>query len=515
MSETRVPTKGLGWIGPEVVISCLMLILLVLCSLTYSRYGFTTDEQNGLARARHIFDFFAGGGADDSALTAMDPRNFYGAMADVLALWLQVLFSGIGLDSRHLVSGLFGAIGVYYTFRLGEHLGGRWVGVAAAGFLALTPMWAGYSFINLKDIPFGTSLIAASYYGLKVMGDKQRSWTTLAGLAIWCGALGTSKLTGILLLGFCVVVLLAFWLVQNGWVPFKTLAQRVLICAGIGFLGIAIFSIAFWPQLYLLSPVKTAKAVMQFLNYDPWQGNVLLNGQFFDQDHVPRLYLATYLLITMPLVPLALYLVGVPLALLNKRYAVLGAIILPPAFIAIQFATEAQVYNGFRQFLFTVPFLCIGAGYGLVALSRLGRGVLPRVGALAVFLIFAGSSIYNMATLFPYQYSAYNALVGWTPGAENRFYIDVWRAAQREALQLIDDQLPEGSDRVRVLACGSTLNFERFPRLAAVRNPSDWFDYVIELPRCSPIKTGGLEKVGEVRRQGVLFATVLRAQSPN
>ena len=75
MSETPEPVRGLRWIGPQVVISCLMLILLVLCALTYNRYGFTTDEQNGLVRARHIFDFFAGGGVDDRDLTAMDPRK--------------------------------------------------------------------------------------------------------------------------------------------------------------------------------------------------------------------------------------------------------------------------------------------------------------------------------------------------------------------------------------------------------------------------------------------------------
>ena len=101
------------------------------------------------------------------------------------------------------------------------------------------------------------------------------------------------------------------------------------------------------------------------------------------------------------------------------------------------------------------------------------------------------------------------------PGAENLFYIDVWRSAQREALQIINDQLPEGTERVRVFACGSTLNFERFPRLAAWGDPNDRFDYVIQLPRCSPTKAPNLQVIGEVRRQGVLFATVLRAQSPS
>ena len=511
MPDTIESNTRMRWLIPEVAISGLMLVLLVLCALTYNRYGFTTDELNGLVRANNIYDFFASGGLDDTKLLEIRSENFYGAMADVLALWIQRLFPPVGLDSRHLVSGLFGIIGIYYTYRLGEHVGGRWVGVAAAGFLTLTPMWLGYSFINVKDIPFGTALLAASYYGVKVMGEAKRpGWSTLVGLAIWCGALGTSKLTGILLLGFCVLVLLAFWLLQHGWLPLKTLAQRALLCAGIGFAGIAIFSIAFWPQLYLYSPIQTFKAVLQFLNYDPWRGNVLLDGQFFDQDHVPQLYLVTYLLITMPLLPMALYVVGIPLALLNKRYAMLGVLLLPSAFLGIQMITEAQVYNGYRQFLFTIPFLCIGAGYGLVALGNLGGRMAARIGALAMFVIFAGWSTFTMASLFPYQYSAYNALVGGTAGAEDKYYIDVWRSAQREALQLIEDQLPEGNQRVRVRACGSALNFQPFPRLAAVRNPNEMVDFVIRMPRCSLTNPDGFEVVGEIRRGGVLFAAVLR-----
>ena len=183
---------------------------------------------------------------------------------------------------------------------------------------------------------------------------------------------------------------------------------------------------------------------------------------------------------------------------------------LPPAFLAIQMITEAQVYNGYRQFLFTIPFLCIGAGYGLVALGNLGGRMVARIGVLAVFVIFAGWSTFTMASLFPYQYSAYNALVGGTAGAENRYYIDVWRSAQREALQLIEDQLPEGDQRVRVRACGSALNFKPFPRLTAVRNPDEMVDYVIRMPRCSLSNPDGFDVFGEIRRGGVLFAAVLR-----
>jgi hypothetical protein len=120
-----------------------------------------------------------------------------------------------------------------------------------------------------------------------------------------------------------------------------------------------------------------------------------------------------------------------------------------------------------------------------------------------------------MVSLFPYQYSSYNALVGWTAGAENRFYIDVWRSAQREALQLINDQLPAGSERFGVFACGSPLNFDNFPRLRPVLDPKLPVDYVVRLPRCSLTNPEGFEVIGEVKRQGVLFAAVLRPQRSN
>ncbi len=509
----RTRSRGvMRWLTPEIAITALILVLLVVVGFTWNQYGFTTDELNGLTRARNIVAYLASGWQDPGELTAIRPENFYGAMADVLALLLQKLVPALGLDARHLVSSLFGVAGVYYTYRLGKHLGSGWVGVVAAAFLALTPMWVGYMFLNLKDIPFGTAMLAASYYGLKVMGEARRpSWTTMVGLAIWCGALGTSKLTGILLLGFSVLVLLGFWLLQHGWLPLKTLALRALLCAGLGIAGVALFAIAFWPQLYLYPPDQVFRAVVKFLDYDAWRGTVLINGEFFDQDHVPRHYLVTHLLITMPLFALALYLISAPVSLIAKRYAVLGAIVLPMLFVAIQAITDAQVYNGYRQFLFTVPFICVGCGYALVTLAGIGGSVKWRLAGIGAFAAFAAWMIFVMASLYPYQYSTYNWLVGGTAGAEDRYAIDSWRSAQREAMKLIDNQIPAGVDSVSVYACGSELNFNSFPRLKRVGDPKKPSDFTIRLPRCSLTNPPGFEVVGEVRRGGVLFASVLWA----
>lgn len=502
------------WISPQIVVALLIVLVLAIIAFTYGSYGFTTDEVNGLRRARNIVSYFASSGQETAGIAEFQSRNFYGAMPDVLALLLTQLWPTLGYDSRHLVSALLGAAGITYTYKLGEYLGGRWVGVAAAGFLALTPMWFGYMFINPKDVPFAAALLAASYHGLRLLVDARRpSVATMIGLAVWTGALGSCKLTGVLLLGFAMQFLFGFWSLEHGRPGLARFAGRSTLAAALGLVGIAGFAFFFWPQLFVYTPEQVVKALLQFLNYDPWRGRVLLDGQFFDQDHVPRHYLITYLLITMPLLPLGLCLLGAGLSLWQRRFAVFGAVALPAVFLAIQAVTDAQVYTGFRQFLFTVPFICIGAGYSLVSLSRIARGTAIRVAVVGLFVVFAGWSGFTMVSLFPYQYSYYNALVGGTVGAQDRYYIDVWRSAEREALRRLSEQFPPGATPARVYTCGSALNFAEFPQFVGVRDASKPIDFAISLPRCAVAVPKSFEVVAEVRRGDVLFATVFRPPS--
>ena len=63
----------------------------------------------------------------------------------------------------------FGVAGVYYTYRLGKHLGSGWVGVVAAAFLALTPMWVGY---KLSAFTLSGALAGLAGYLWGALGGK-------------------------------------------------------------------------------------------------------------------------------------------------------------------------------------------------------------------------------------------------------------------------------------------------------------------------------------------------------
>jgi hypothetical protein len=154
------------------------------------------------------------------------------------------------------------------------------------------------------------------------------------------------------------------------------------------------------------------------------------------------------------------------------------------------------------------------AAYPIGLILTLHRSRVVRIATPIVVLIAMIPTLVSMYQLFPYQYSFYNILVGGVPGADGRYYIDVWRSALREALRKIAD-IPNSNDGIHIYySCGSTLNFLEHPGFSPALDVEN-ADYIIVLrrncdPRTSPVYD--LPIVGEVRRQGVLFATIYSRQ---
>jgi Dolichyl-phosphate-mannose-protein mannosyltransferase len=152
--------RFVGLSPPQRTMFVLITALLAIVLATYHRYGFTVDEFKGFYRAKRVFAVLLSGQATEPS----DIDMFHGTAPDVIALALQKAIPQLSYDSRHLIFALFGIAGIYYVYRLAGKFVGEWTGVFAALFLAITPMWFGYMFINHKDIPFATLLVAASYY---------------------------------------------------------------------------------------------------------------------------------------------------------------------------------------------------------------------------------------------------------------------------------------------------------------------------------------------------------------
>ena len=179
------------------------------------------------------------------------------------------------------------------------------------------------------------------------------------------------------------------------------------------------------------------------------------------------------------------------------------------AFLLVQSVTHSREYNGFRHFLFILPYITVAAACALAHVACNSRSLRIRVAGVAALIAFMGVSALGMSRLFPYQYSSYNLLVGGIEGARGRFYVDVRKSAHREALGLLDRASGPGG-APKVYSCGgSTLNYLDYPRMQRVTTPNQ-ADYVVALPRgCPASKFPGFRTVAEVKRGNVLFASVL------
>lgn len=224
----------------------------------------------GFFRAKRVFAVLSSGRMAEPS----DIDMFHGAAPDVIALALQKVIPQLSYDSRHLVFALFGVAGIYYLYRFGSKFVSEWTGVFAALFLAATPMWFGYMFINHKDIPFATLLLAASYYSLLALTGQpasSRFWVK-TGLAL--GLFAATKLVGLLLLAFVVVVYLASLAIfpsQKSLEVPPDVWRRAARLGSAGALGCLIAFLLFWPQFYFgdIAGPGGSQGVSSTLNSSP------------------------------------------------------------------------------------------------------------------------------------------------------------------------------------------------------------------------------------------------------
>ena len=161
-------------------------------------------------------------------------------------------------------------------------------GLFAALFLAATPMWFGYMFINHKDIPFATLLLASTHYSLIALTYNfvSRSLLLKTGAAI--GLLAGTKLAGLLLLPLVVAVFFGslFWLPRVFEVP-KNLTRRIVRLVAVAALGCVVGLFLFFPQLFL-GQINQRGASTRFSEIHKWTKSAG-NDRYYGQNAIsPR-----------------------------------------------------------------------------------------------------------------------------------------------------------------------------------------------------------------------------------
>ncbi|TAK50332.1 MAG: hypothetical protein EPO23_00310 [Xanthobacteraceae bacterium] len=528
-----IPINPAGLVRLPLARICDGLALLAIAVLglvvlmTFRDYGLGWDDYTHSEYADQLIDLYRSGLRDSHAF-AFANLFMYGGGFDIAAALLQkILPLGI-FETRRLLGGAVGIIGIVVTWRLARRTGGPVAGVAALLVLALCPIYYGHMFMNPKDAPFAVAM-AVLLLGLARLAEEYPSPSPRTVLLVGFGAgiaLGSRVLGGLAfiyaLIGFAPLLVDELRCFGARESARRFLRMTWMLVPGLLF-GYLVMGLAWpWGVLDPLNPIKAVGYFSQFFE-KPWKE--LFDGALIAVPDMPSSYLPTLFALQLPEVTIVLTLAGAAGALLlqtrravpARRRAVLMTLVaaaLLPLIIAM--VKRPALYNGVRHFVFVIPPMAVLAGLAFGWLvrwtARLGRT--PAFAAIAVFVFGLALPLDEMVKLHPYQYTHFNFVSGGVRAADNRYMLDYWGLAFKQASEQLRERIAANGETAppgrawKVAVCGP----QRPAQVAlgpgfTIGWDSAGADFAMTLDEfyCRKLTA---PVVVEIKRDGVVFARV-------
>ena len=457
-------------IAPLVALAAFAII----AAFVFDDYGISFDGTAQRDIGIATLDYVLG---DEYAL-ADDLARFYGVAFEVPLIIVERL---LPLDSarerylsRHLATHLFFLVAGFFAWLLAYRLfGSRLVALFAMLIFLLHPRVYAHSFYNSKDLPFLSMFMIALY-----LTHRAFRRDSLWAFAL-CGA-GAGLLINIRVMGVILppVVLgaLALDAVRAARREGGGDVKRVLANAGAFVAASAATLYATWPMLWR-EPLGLIDAFRLISNH-PTPAATLFRGEFVRWPSIPWDYIPTWILITTPPIALALAAVGTaylarlcaarwrdPFADPTARFGLLAlaCLILPVAAVIL---LNSNLHNGWRQMYFLYAPLCVLSAFGLRALTALPKPTV-RAAAFALAALGLAAAVVQMVRLHPYQNDYFNPLAD-KRGLANRWQLDYWNIAHREAIETLLEIQPTG----RIAVSGHEIHIRQNGRL--IPNEEMW-----------------------------------------
>jgi hypothetical protein len=436
------------------------IVVLVAVSLvaafTFRDYGLGWDDYTHAEYADLLLKMYGSGFRDTSALSFAN-LYMYGGGFDMTAALLHKVIPLELFETRRLLGATVGIIGLAANWRLSRRVGGPLAGLAALLLLALCPTFYGHMFMNPKDAPFAVAMIILMLGLVRLVEEyPQPSPRTVLITGLGAGlSIGSRVLGGLALLyaliGF-MPLLIEEVRTQGPREAIRRFAQMSYALLPGLILGYLIMGLI-WPWS-IIAPDHPFLAVTYFSHFfeKPWKE--MFDGALVSVPDMPWSYLPTLFALQLPEVLLALTIAGIGgtfMALVRKGVPgrrktillmLLLAAILP---IAIAIVKRPALYNGIRHFIFVIPPMTVLAGLAFArGMERLGEN--RRVwqpAALAIFLFGLLLPLGEMIRLHPYQYTHFNHIAGTVRGADDRYMLDYWGLAFKQASDGLHEQIEE------------------------------------------------------------------------
>lgn len=453
-----------------------MLVLAavaVVAGLTFRDYGLGWDDYTHAEYADLLLRMYGSGFRDTAALSFAN-LYMYGGGFDMVAALLHKVIPLELFETRRLVGAVVGVIGLAVTWRLGRRVGGPLAGLASLLLLALCPIFYGHMFMNPKDAPFAVAMIILMLGLVRLAKEypKASPRTILivglgAGLSLGCRVLGGLALV-YALLGFLPLLLeeLRSEGLREAVRRFAHVVYVLLPGLVFGYLVMGLI----WPWS-IMEPGNPFEALTYFSHFfeKPWKE--MFDGAIVSVPDMPWSYLPTLFALQLPEVMLVLMIGAVigTFALLPRREVparrktILLMLTLAATLpLAIAMVKRPALYNGIRHFVFVIPPMAVLGGLAFAwTMERLRashRTWQPVV--VATFCFGLALSLAEMIRLHPYQYTHFNHIAGTVRGADDRFMLDYWGLALKQASDELREQLierqevPPASRKWKVAVCG-------------------------------------------------------------
>jgi hypothetical protein len=455
----------------------LALLTLVavglVAAITFRDYGLGWDDYTHAEYADLLLRMYGSGFHDTGALSFAN-LYMYGGGFDMAAALLHKIIPLELFETRRLLGAVVGVVGIAVTWRLARRVGGPIAGLAALLLLALCPIYYGHMFMNPKDAPFAVAMVILML-GLVRLAEEypQPSPRTILIVGLGAGLSIGSRIRGGLALVYALIGFLPIFIdevrtqgIREAGVRFMHVVYALIPGLVLGYLIMGLI----WPWS-IIKPGNPFVALTYFSHFfeKPWKE--MFDGAVVSVPDMPWSYLPTLFALQMPEVLLALSLAGVigTFVMLPRREVparrktillmLTLAAMLP---IAIAMVKRPALYNGIRHFVFVIPPMTVMGGYAFAwAMNRLSqaRRVWQPV-LLAAFCFGLVLSLGEMIRLHPYQYTHFNHIAGTVRAADDRFMLDYWGLAFKQASDELREQLAEKQEvppdgrKWKVAVCG-------------------------------------------------------------
>jgi hypothetical protein len=451
----------------------VLAVVSLIAGFTFRDYGLGWDDYTHAEYADLLLRMYGSGFKDTGALSFAN-LFMYGGGFDMAAALLHKIIPLELFETRRLLGAIVGVIGLAVTWRLGRRVGGPLAGLAALLLLALCPTFYGHMFMNPKDAPFAVAMVILML-GLVRLAEEYPSPSPRTILIIGLGAglsIGSRILGGLALL-YAVIGFIPLIVddarshgARQAAHRFAHVVQVLLPGLILGYLVMGLI----WPWS-IMEPGNPFHALTYFSHFfeKPWKE--MFDGALVSVPDMPWSYLPTLFALQLPEVLLGLGIAGVVIALTSlsrtdmapRRKTILLMLMLAttlPLLVAI--VKRPALYNGIRHFIFVIPPMTVLGGVAFAWLMdwlRVNhRGA--QAASLAVFLFGLMLPLAEMIRLHPYQYAHFNYIAGTVRAADDRYMLDYWGLALKQASDALRDEIVERQEapprgrKWKVAVCG-------------------------------------------------------------